>query len=205
MVAAVLPARRSRADAWALVIQNQGLARAFAARLPARMAAALGGRDDAQQIATLGLFRASAIWDESRGVRFGTFAWACMRTEIARAFSGCDPIRIPTSVQREERARLREELRPVSLSRRTKDDREHDLAPVAPDVHQGLDPDERAALLAAIDGLPEKVRRVVREHFLDGASPEEIGRRIGHSGQWVRQLAERGLARLREKMGVAAR
>lgn len=61
--------------------------------------------------------------------------------------------------------------------------------------------EREAALLAAVDRLPEHYRRVVLEHHRDRLTFDEIGRRRGISAEAARKLWTRSLVRLRQELG----
>jgi len=51
------------------------------------LSAVRGRREDCWSAARLGLLRAAAAWDETRGVKFGSFAAVCIRRAVlAEAF-----------------------------------------------------------------------------------------------------------------------
>src|SRR5437867_2261307 len=57
-------------------------------------------------------------------------------------------------------------------------------------------------LADALAGLPEPQRRAVLLRYYEGRSLPEIGRRLRRSRAGVASLLRRGLARLRELMGI---
>lgn len=61
--------------------------------------------------------------------------------------------------------------------------------------------EREAALLAAMDRLPEHYREVVIEHHRDRIPFEEVGRRRGISAEAARKLWTRALVRLRQELG----
>lgn len=200
------PALRSRAAAWAVVVANQGLAGAYTKRLlraRPHVVESLGGAADVVQIATVGLLRAAELYDPDRGLQFSTYADIHMRAAVTRAYYASDPVRIPGYVRGEERAALRERFRALSLSVLSRDD--HDLDPAAATEDAGgPDADDLARLRAAVAELPRRLRDVIRWHYLDGMTLAQIGGRLGCTKEWVRQLSEQGLARLRRLLGAEA-
>ncbi len=64
--------------------------------------------------------------------------------------------------------------------------------------------EERAALLAALDGLTDEQRDVLLYRFFAGLSPAEIGALMGKREGSVRALQFRALSRLRDSEGVRA-
>jgi RNA polymerase sigma-70 factor, ECF subfamily len=61
--------------------------------------------------------------------------------------------------------------------------------------------EREAALIAAVDRLPEHYREVVIGHHRDRLSFEEIGHRRGISAEAARKLWTRALGRLRQELG----
>jgi RNA polymerase sigma-70 factor, ECF subfamily len=61
--------------------------------------------------------------------------------------------------------------------------------------------EREAALLAALERLPDHYREVVIWHHRERLSFEEIGRRHGISGEAARKLWTRALVRLRQEIG----
>lgn len=61
--------------------------------------------------------------------------------------------------------------------------------------------EREAALLAAVDRLPDHYRSVVLEHHRDRLPFEEVGRRRGISSEAARKLWTRALVRLRQELG----
>lgn len=63
---------------------------------------------------------------------------------------------------------------------------------------EGLNREQEAAeVRAAVERLPEQLRQVIQWHFLEGQTLSGIGERLGVSLEWVRQLKNKGLKRLR--------
>lgn len=145
----------------------------------------------------LGMLRAVERFDESRGVRFVSYAhWWVRRAivEAVRRESG-----LPTGDGRIARA--------VSLDEPSAGGGAGTLQEVLADDR--LPPPEqrllrlamRQSLEASLIDVPERERDVVRRYFgLDAERPESlnrIARDLGITRERARQLKERGLARLR--------
>jgi RNA polymerase primary sigma factor len=197
-----LPAVRSDAAIWEMVQANLGLCRAFAVRL-AKSASGivrkLGGVDEVTSLATLGLYRAARVFDPARGVRFSAFAWHYLRATVFSALADSDFIRVPRHLPAEERQALRERLAPVSLFQRWQDGhREDAAAPAAPEADEDL-----AAVREAVEGLPPRLRRVIRLRYYDGKTLEQIGHAVGVTRERARQLVEQALEELRLALSAA--
>lgn len=144
----------------------------------------------------IGLLRAAGRFDETRGVRFISYAHWWVRRSIVEAIerhAGRDPdgTSPATWLSLDE---------PLARGHGT-------LQEVLADPREG-EPDGgvlrealRGALEAGLSDLPEREREVVRRYFGlrdQGAdSLDEISRGMGVSRERVRQLRDRGLARLR--------
>lgn len=195
------PALRSQAEAWQLALENRGLAFAYVRRLQhARpdVIAAIGGPDDALQVAALGLFAGCERWDESRGVQLSTYCWRSMSAAVGRAYRGSDFIRVPEYHHGEARAELRRQTAVASLNRRMSD-RRGDLEPACEDADLDADLLKRQrAVRAAVRNLPEQERLVVRLYYLATWTLEEIADRMELSKQRVHQILQSGLERLRQ-------
>ncbi len=63
----------------------------------------------------------------------------------------------------------------------------------------------RAEFETIVDALPERPRRLIREHYYAESSLREIGRRMGFSPQRASQMHLTTIARLRAMMHAAAR
>lgn len=63
-----------------------------------------------------------------------------------------------------------------------------------------LDQDDRRALLAAVDALPERYRNVIVHRFLVGLSEREVAETLGIPAGTVKSRTARGLARLRHSV-----
>ncbi len=193
-----LPALRSIADRNALVSANLGLVRAFVLRF-ARTRPHLARRvgfEDLLQHGYIGLICGAQRWDESRGVRFSTYAWFWIRQTVLRACQQADLIRIPCYLRGRQRSDLRRRLHCESLQ---------DLLAVGEEPQAraaDLDPGDLAEILEAVDTLGERHRRVVRWRFLHGWTLEAISRQLGVTKERVRQILDAAVAKLRIALAV---
>lgn len=136
--------------------------------------------EDAEQALYIGLLRAAKLFDPKRGVKISTYGLYWMRAEFWRV------VRAQGVYER-------------GLSRsRPFDD------------WQGLRGDEdelpratHARLMQILDTLPEKTRYVIRCRFGIGSERmklEEIAVKLGITRERVRQIQNKGLEKLRERI-----
>jgi RNA polymerase sigma factor for flagellar operon FliA len=64
---------------------------------------------------------------------------------------------------------------------------------------------ERERIGAIVDALPERQRRILREHYYQERSLRDIGRRIGISAQRASQIHIAAMEKLRRRLDVAPR
>lgn len=174
--------------------------------------------DDAKQAADLGLLLACGRWEPSRGA-LSTAAHYCVRRALQEeaAWGGRAAARVTVDAGRggPVKARLSAKARaaarpPLSL------DREVAGAPRLDDGHPDTygsllparparrpEPDE-ATLGGELSGLPPREAEALRLRLGEGLTLREAGLRMGITKERVRQLCNKGLARLRVSMGVTA-
>jgi len=173
----------------------------------------------------LGLLRAIEKFDAARGVRFSPYAVWWIRQAIVSALAHqARAIRLPVHVERllgrcaKEQERLRQALgrRPtpaeLAAALGLSVEQIEELAEIRPQLvpsEAAADPSEaaggllrsRAELVSVLDDLAENERTVLRRRFgLEGGEPETleaVGRRLGLTGDRVRQIEGAGLRKLR--------
>lgn len=158
-------------------------------------------RDDLAAAGNVGLVEAAELFDPTRGVAFSTYAyhavWARITLEAKRQ---ARRIRVPDNWLQDKAeltdtqdAQLEKASTILSLDWRDRDDKAFQVA--AP-VAVGPEPDERAALQAALHRLPARDREIVLMRS-GGLSLLEVGRRLGICRERVRQIEVRAHAKLR--------
>ncbi|MDH3745958.1 MAG: RNA polymerase sigma factor [Acidobacteriota bacterium] len=90
---------------------------------------------------------------------------------------------------REHRRRLHRSFEPAVL--------EALAEPVAPEQHKAA---LRYDLERALERLPEKRRRVLEAHYLDGRTPAETARLLGYRQSGIYKVLDRGVAGLAREM-----
>jgi RNA polymerase sigma factor (sigma-70 family) len=197
--------RRGPAERDRLVLQFKHLPARVAARLRRHPAVARLGFDDAVQAGFLGLLRAAELWDDSRGVLFLTYAYQSVKMSILKAALGDGLIVVPLWVFLREGGK-----RHLAAVRRAQhyfslydQNERHGFQWEPPDRRDRIDYCDYLTVLEALGRLEPLEQDVIRWCVMDGETLSCVGRRLGVSKEWVRQIRERGLARLRRKLGVA--
>ena len=162
--------------------------------------------DDLRQAATLGLMRAAEKFDPGRGAAFSTLAWWWMRSAIQQEVMGNrTTIRVPAHRP------VGDGPRAVSLGTVVGDTTLGSLL-VDRDSESPVDGAERSLLRErvrdALGTLRPRDAEVVEMRFgINGArrphSLAEIARRLGVTGERVRQIEGRALERLRFRLSGA--
>lgn len=205
-----------------LVVDNQGLARAFAGRYRSRGVSA----DDLDQIALEALVRAVDRFDPSRGLRFSTYAARTIEGSLRQYFRDRT---WDTTVSRSQRQlvtsiravseRLTQELSrgptPAEIAEQLGVDLSdvtlaleaaagYKTAPLTREQDQGSQDvsafdavEARASLPALLNTLPETERRVVELRFFSGLSQDAIAAQLEISQMQVSRLLRRSLEQLR--------
>ncbi|MEK6607882.1 MAG: sigma-70 family RNA polymerase sigma factor [Myxococcota bacterium] len=210
-------------DRRALVDRNLDYVRALAVEI-VRTLPAQTSLDDLVAYGTKGLIEASRRYDPARGASFSTFAYYRIRGAIFDGLRTMDwfPRRSPAlrfesraselcaAVGESEAAERADGLRTASLEQQlasidgllgdlsivfvaTLDDFE-DAALVGPSQEGAAD---RVHLGPALAKLPPREREVLRLHYVEDESLQQIGRRLGLSRSWASRLHARAIRLLR--------
>jgi RNA polymerase sigma factor (sigma-70 family) len=159
---------------------------------------------DAVQVGFLGLLRAAELWDDRRGTAFMSYAFASIRSEVMQAALSDGLIRIPSWVYRRRgngnsRGRYSPAFHSISIHER--EDERGSTWELA-DRRGRFDREDSPDALDALRKLKPVEQDVIRRCVMDGEKLAAVGRGLGVSRERVRQIRERGLARLRRAMAT---
>lgn len=161
--------------------------------------------DDLAHEGVLGLYEAATRYRTDRKAKFTSYASFWVRRAIINAMQDrSGTIRIPKDAYQKGVRRIVVGLDEVALpSTKTGKRRVFDppVAPVALDRLEELERD--AALRRILADLSPREAAVLRLRFIDGRKLVECGRMFGVSTEWIRQIQNGAIAKLRD--GVTAR
>ena len=160
--------------------------------------------DDLVSIGVEALLRASARYDPSRGVQFGTFAYLRVRGAMLEGIGAVGPFSRGLVRRRTGRGEPRvsprmrrfDELQPESSGERHSTEDQLALAIDAARL--------RPHLRAAVASLDEPCRQIILRHYCSGDSLLEIGQTMGRSRSWASRAHSAALARLRAALEPGA-
>jgi RNA polymerase sigma factor (sigma-70 family) len=163
------------------------------------------GYEDALSAGTLGLINAAALWDESRGVSFKTYAFYAIRRDMMKAGELTFQIYVPgyvfTSPAADEalkRQGARCHRRAVNVRRSEHEDGSLvDLVVPCSQHAQDAHMDRRELVKKLMAVLPKKHRVVIRMMFYRGLTPLQIGRKFGCSRQRIDQIYRQAINQMK--------
>lgn len=177
-----------------LVVQWSGLPRFVAKKYRGILRARGIDQDDAEQVGHVALLRAAEIWDESRGVRFATYAVWSIRHRVELLIRTDGLIHVPAAHAERFGGRAKRARHPGGIedalhvaARREDEDRP--------------EPDEMEKLRDAMRFLSARQQTVVMGRA-EGRTLAEMGERVGLSKERVRQIELAAMEKLRWRMGV---
>lgn len=192
--------------------QHEGMVYSLAHRLR-RELSLRGEIDDLVAFGFGGLLEAERRFDPARGVRFRTFAYYRVRGAML------DGVRKMAHLPRRahERHQVEDEAEltaaPMALDRAftrisgsltTGSVLQGELSQPSPEAAL-LKQESIAGLLAALPALSPRHRAVVRGHYFEGRSLDDIARELGVSKSWASRLHTQALRQLRRALGGAER
>ena len=167
-----------------------------------------GDIDDLVAFGFGGLLEAERRFDPSRGVRFRTFAYHRVRGAML------DGVRkmahLPRRAHERHQSEDESELTAAPMALDTAFTRIsgslttgsvlHGELPDASPEAALLKHESIAGLLAALPRLSERHRMVVRAHYFEGRSLDDIAQQLGVSKSWASRLHTQALGRLRQAL-----
>ncbi|TAM56361.1 sigma-70 family RNA polymerase sigma factor [bacterium] len=182
-------------------------------------------REDAEQVAALGLIKAAEYFRPGEGVPFEAYAWTMVLGELLHYIRDSTPlVRVPRRLRAAERRAgvMRDELRQRMLREPTNSEvaaelgvdvaeideaerarraqRFEDLAHVREGSTVGLSTPDRVALDVALDRLDERERLLVLATFGAGRTQTELGAHLGCSQRHVSRLLSRALKKMADHL-----
>jgi len=152
-------------------------------------------REELESVCLFALVRAAGLFDPKRGVTFRTYGMHVLRTEVARAALHSQVVRFPqTKFDR------RQMTPGISVVTMTDLSDTVDMASIGGTTgeQQADNNDESDYLRAAIDTLKPQARQVMELIYYQKHSLRQIGRIMGLSHEWVRQIRDESLSILRK-------
>jgi RNA polymerase primary sigma factor len=187
-------------------IDRREVVEMFLYLIPANMKQYTFQREDLYQEGVLALYRAVDGFDVSRGLRFSTYASHWLRqAAFSYLYDHGSTIRIPVYMRKLMNRIARGEdpgdvtsssidIAHKMLTRKTG---------TLPTESRGEPDDEidelTPILRAALNELPERERRLVKQRFIQGRTLASISREEGVSLERVRQIIQRALPKLRSR------
>jgi RNA polymerase sigma factor (sigma-70 family) len=164
--------------------------------------------EDLFQAGWLGVYHAAERFDPERGFKFSTYAQWWIRTFIQRAvMNERRTVRVPVHKQTDAYKRgERLHLDALSLdapvnANESGGDTWLDLLRSDSDPAADAEQSDLEALVdAAVEGLEEKDRRIIRSRFWRDRTLGEIGEDLGVSRERIRQREANGLERLERRL-----
>lgn len=143
-------------------------------------------QDDLESAGLMGLAVAASHFDPGKGCRFSTYAVPTIKGYLSRYLRDhTRTIHIPAHVQHRENLPQAAEVPELFFADIPAED--SDLV-------------DTIALRIAIESLPERHRKIIMLHFMEGKTFANIGVQLGLSAGRVQQLAKRALELLREAL-----
>lgn len=192
--------RRTREERDKLVLQFRDLVGFVVKRLWRGMAVlrSAGTFEDAIQAGSIGLIRAAELWDDTRNVKFITYAFYAIRNAVVNHATAAGLIRVPVAIalgkvkEHQYLAEAQAALHLKQLANETEQpDRRKEYADCA---------EEMAQVNEAMLKLPVRDRFVLRQRRQQTLT--EVGQLLGVSKERVRQIEKVAKRRLLGVLGV---
>jgi RNA polymerase sigma factor (sigma-70 family) len=161
----------------------------------ANCVASIGSVEDVESIALYELVRCAGKFDPSTGFKFSTYAVVCVRLRLCREAQRGGLIRLPARMTPEKREAVRGKLATCSLDTLMAD------TAWSPPAREAEDTGDTVDAEAMIRLLPERERYILRRRA-NGATLDVISGELGCSRQYVQQVEQQALKRIRRRFGI---
>jgi RNA polymerase sigma factor (sigma-70 family) len=169
--------------------------------------AAIG--DDLASVGYFALIRAAELFDETRGVKFSSYACFAIERRLRLSLKLDRPIRLPYHLEGDELAAAIKRSRVSSFPGDPRSDRDDRHDPPAPPGPEPFAEEEQKTQQARIEWflakLGQRYRTVIVRRFWEGRKLREVAAELGITKEWARQIEARALQELREMMGAPHR
>jgi RNA polymerase sigma factor (sigma-70 family) len=185
-------ALRSEAEVERLVLDNRRLVDYMVNRYLKRYYVGTMERDDLVSWGMMGLVSAARAWDPARSASFSTLACRAIERMIIRGVN---------REWRPEREQATVSLDELISGHEGGDERFVDQLPADEDVEREMLDTERAvALDSALETLSPEQRQLIRRHYYEGDSVQDIAEDLGLSRQGVYSREKAIFRELREML-----
>jgi RNA polymerase sigma factor (sigma-70 family) len=156
--------------------------------------------DDLVQEGFVALIRSAERWEESRGVKFISYAHRAIANSLRRILFDAGLIHVPAHLDSKSSKETSQHCRAAA-------ERAWAIQGIAPEndppAREGWLPEDSEEVLALLRRLPPLVEKVLRLRFWEGLSMGAIGKRIfPHvTKQCIQIHVNRGLRLMREMVG----
>lgn len=167
-------------------------------------------REDLEQEGAMALFRAVDGFDRHRGLRFSTYAVHWLRQSFHQyLYNHCSTVRLPVYLHK-VMARVRQGKPLTGLSDRVVETarvlNQRHTVPIdgAMDMEgpesEREQPELMRALSAGLAALRDRERYLIEQRYFHGRTYRDLGEEIGVSVERVRQIIQKGLAKMRNPL-----
>lgn len=168
-------------------------------------------REDLEQEGAMALFRAVDGFDVKRGLRFSTYAVHWLRQAFHQyLYNHCATVRLPVYLHK-VMARVRQGKPLDGLSDRVVETarnlNQRHTVPLdgamdmeGPEVEERSQSELMTALSAGLATLRERERYLIEQRYFHGRTYRDLGEEVGVSVERVRQIIQKGLAKMRSPL-----